>query len=217
MHRMSWPNRITITRIVLIAPFVVALIQLQDPVWGGVARWSALATFALMAVSDGLDGYLARRLHQETALGKFLDPLADKLLILCSVVLLARQETQVPGVKLPAAVAVIAVGKDLTIVTGFCIIYFITSRAYIDARGWGKWCTTVQLLMIISVLLFPNLPAQLRLLPNVLWWAATVLAVAATVQYFHLGRAFIADHESHCRAAPRSESIGDSARHADPH
>ncbi len=195
MYRINWPNRITITRILLIGPFVVSLLNLQDPAWGGYARWGAVAVFALMALSDGLDGFLARRLHQESAAGRFLDPLADKLLILCSVVLLANEETTIHGAKLPSTVAVIAVAKDLIVVLGFCIIYFTTSRTYIDPRGWGKWCTTVQLLTVISILLYPNLPHGLERLPRVLWWTASVLAIATVIQYYQLGRRFIAEHE----------------------
>ena len=58
MYKISWPNRITITRILLIGPFVMALLRLQDPTWGEPARWAAVVVFALMAISDWLDGYL---------------------------------------------------------------------------------------------------------------------------------------------------------------
>jgi len=195
MHKISWPNRITIIRILLVGPFVVMLLHLQEPQWGERARWSALAIFAVMTLSDGLDGYLARRLQEQSAAGRFLDPLADKLVILCSVILLAREGTQVKGALLPPTVAVIAVGKDLIVLLGFCIIYFTTSRAYIDPRGLGKWCTLMQLSMVISVLLSPNLPGILVWLPAVLWWSASLLAIATVVHYFQLGRSFIAEHE----------------------
>lgn len=195
MQRISWPNRISIARILLVGPFVIGLIHLQDAEWASVARWSALVTFALMAISDGLDGYLARRLHQETAVGRFLDPLADKLLILFAFVLLSHEGTHIEGARLPTTVAVIAVGKDLIVVLGFCIIYFTTARTYIDPRRPGKWCTTVQLLTVITVLLYPNLPDRLTFVPPLLWWVASGLAILTIVHYFQLGRAFIAHHE----------------------
>ncbi len=116
MQKISWPNRLTLARILLVGPFVWMLLHLQDPNWHGYARWAALAIFALMAVSDGLDGYLARRLHEESAVGRVLDPLADKLLILASVVLLAREDTSVPGMRLPDIVAIIVISKDIIIV-----------------------------------------------------------------------------------------------------
>lgn len=195
MYKLSWPNRVTMARILLVGPFVVALMHLQDGRWGELARWSAVLVFALMAVSDSLDGYLARRLKAESALGQFLDPLADKLVILCSVILLARPDTGVAGMLLPSTVAVIAVGKDLVIVVGFCLIYIITSRVYIEARPLGKWCTATQLVMIITILLSPNLPGPLKWLPVLLWWAASLLAVAVVVQYFRMGLYFVSGQE----------------------
>lgn len=196
MQKISWPNRLTLTRILLVGPFVLMLLHLQDPAWHEHARRAALVIFALMAFSDGLDGYLARRLHEESAVGRFLDPLADKLLILTSVILLARQDTCVPGMRLPDIVAIIVVGKDIIIVVGFCLIYFMTSRAYIDPRWSGKWCTTLQLAMVIAVLLSPNLPGVLEPLPRLLWWAASALAVITVINYFQIGRRFIAQHEA---------------------
>ncbi len=195
MQKISWPNRLTLSRILLVGPFVLMLLHLQDPAWQGYARWAALGIFALMAVSDALDGYLARRLHEESAVGRFLDPLADKLLILTSVVILAREDTSVPGMRLPDIVAIIVVSKDVIIVIGFCLIYFITSRSYIDPRRPGKWCTTLQLAMVISVLLSPNLPGHVRLLPQVLWWAASIMAVVTVIFYIRLGQQFIGQHE----------------------
>jgi CDP-diacylglycerol--glycerol-3-phosphate 3-phosphatidyltransferase len=196
MYKISWPNRITLSRILLVGPFVVALLNLQDPVWSEHARWFALVVFTLMAVSDGLDGYLARKLNQESMVGRILDPLADKLLILCSVMLLGHEGTNVSGIILPPYVAVIAVSKDLIVLLGFCIIYFVTSVMYIDPQKVGKWCTTFQLSMVIAILLWPNLPPYLSHLPRILWVAASVLALAAIVQYYRIGRSFLAQYEA---------------------
>lgn len=195
MTKVSWPNRVTIIRILLIGPFVIALLNLQDPYWGEIARWSALVIFGLMVVSDGLDGYLARRLGEESAVGLFLDPFADKILILFSVVLLAHEGTHVSGALLPSTVVVIAVGKDLLVVFGFCIIFFTTSQICIEPQRFGKWCTTVQMAMVVAILLFPSFPEPIAFLPKILWWLASVLAIAALVQYFQLGRHLIAQHE----------------------
>ena len=194
MYRISWPNRITLARILLVGPFVVALLHLQD--WGEPARWGALAIFAVMAISDGLDGFLARRLNEESAVGRFLDPLADKILIFCSVILLANEGTHVTGALLPAWVAVVVVGKDLIIVLGFCIIYLGTARTYVEPQATGKWCTLLQLLMVIAVLLSPSLPKPLRLAPTVLWWCASAMALVTIVHYYRMGRQFIAQHEA---------------------
>ncbi len=196
MLHISWPNRLTLARILLIGPFVIALLNLQDARWGVTARWSAVGVFLLMSITDGLDGYLARRLHQETLVGKFLDPVADKLLILFSVVLLAHEGTHVPGALLPATVAVLAVGKDLIVTIGFGIIYLATSRVFIRPVPVGKVCTLVQLCMVIAILISPDLPAALKPLPHVLWWLASLLAAAAIGIYFQVGMRFIAQHEA---------------------
>ncbi len=189
MNQLSWPNRVTLTRILLIAPFVTALLSLRESAW---ARWFALAMFFLMAVSDALDGWLARRLDSHTPLGKFLDPLADKLLVTCAVILLGHHATCVPGKAIPHAVVVVAIGKDLFVVIGFVLVYLVTGQIYIKARQAGKWCTVLQMAMVVSVLLWPELQQLSELLgrlPDVLWWSATVVAVIAAVDYYRLGTA----------------------------
>ncbi len=196
MLALNWPNRITVARILLIGPFVIALLHLREPGWGEFARRSALGVFFLMAVSDGLDGWLARRLRQESMAGRILDPMADKLLILFSMLLLAAEGTAVPGARVPPAVAVIAIGKDIIVTVGFCVVYLTTSRLYIEPRRSGKWCTAAQLAMILAVLLAPDLPRPMAVLPRILWWTATALALAAIVQYYLAGMRFIDAHET---------------------
>lgn len=196
MPYINWPNRLTLLRILLIGPFVIALLNLREPGRLDLARWSALGIFALMAISDGLDGYLARRLHQESLAGKFLDPMADKLLMLFSVVLMAHEGTNVPGARLPPTIAVAAIGKDIIVVMGFCIVYFSTGKILIQPNRIGKWCTVVQLATVLAVLLSPDLRSWGYWLPRVLWWTATVLAVLTIISYYRMARRFIARHEA---------------------
>jgi CDP-diacylglycerol--glycerol-3-phosphate 3-phosphatidyltransferase len=191
MTKLSWPNRITITRILLIAPFVVCLLHLQDPLYAPWPRYAALAIFALMAISDGLDGYLARRLQQRTRLGAFLDPMADKLLITCAMVMLGYAGTSVVGKKIPDIVVVAAIAKDLLVIVGFMIIFFMSGQALVRPRLSGKACTAVQLLTVLSVLLWPDLPPWLTYLPDTLWWLSLVLAVVAALDYVREGGQFL--------------------------
>lgn len=193
MSLLAWPNRITLLRIVLIAPFVVCVLNLNDPEWSDTYRRCAIGVMFLMAISDGLDGWLARRLKCETPLGRFLDPLADKLLMVCSFVLLARPSTGVAGWILPSVVVVAAIGKDLWILVGFVILYLNTSRICICPRRIGKLCTTAQLATILSVLLAPDFPPALAWLPRGLWWLATALALASMIDYYRFGQRFLAD------------------------
>lgn len=187
---LNWPNRITLIRILLIGPLVICMLNLNES-WHGW-RYCALGLFALMALSDALDGFLARRLGEETALGRFLDPLADKLLVTSAVIILAIGDTAVAGFQLPRWVPVIAVGKDLLVVLGFVLIYLTTGKFYIQARIWGKACTLVQLVMVALVLVAPDLPAAAGRVVPVSWWAASALAVIALIDYVRDGNRFAA-------------------------
>lgn len=191
MTKLSWPNRVTITRILLIAPFVVCLLHLQDPYWTPWSRYAALGVFALMAISDGLDGYLARRLQQKTRLGAFLDPMADKILITCAMIMLGYSGTAMPGKRIPPEVVVAAIGKDITIILGFMTIFVLTGQALVKTRLPGKACTAVQLLTVLAVLLWPNMPWWLNRLPDALWWLSLGLAVIATLDYVRVGGNFL--------------------------
>lgn len=191
--RLGWPNRISIGRVLCVAPFVVILLKLHEP-GHGTLRWVAIGLFAVMAASDWLDGYLARRLHDTSPLGAFLDPLADKLLITVAVIILAvrgivddTDPTNLRRLYLPDWVAVSAIGKDLVVCIGFAILRLSTGRIHIHPRRLGKWCTTVQLLTVLSMLVWPSLPPQLDRLPEGLWIAATILAALAALDYIRLG------------------------------
>lgn len=191
--RLGWPNRISIGRVLCVAPFVVILLKLHEP-GHDMLRWIAIGLFAVMAASDWLDGYLARRLNDTSPLGAFLDPLADKLLITAAVIILAvrgivddTDPTNPQRLYLPDWVAVAAIGKDLVVCIGFAILRLSTGRIHIHPRRLGKWCTTVQLLTVLSMLVWPSLPAQLDRLPEGLWIAATILAALAALDYIRLG------------------------------
>lgn len=192
MAWLNWPNRITIARIVLIFPLVICLLNLNAG-WSPMRRVT-FALFVLMALSDGIDGYLARRLKEETPLGRFLDPLADKLLITCAVVILSIDASAVPGFHLPNWVPVIAIGKDLLTVVGFCILFAVTGELFIRPRLWGKACTMVQSWMIAAVLIAPDLPLIVQKAVPVLWWMASALAIVAFVDYVRIGNRFATEH-----------------------
>lgn len=200
MTWLNWPNRITIARIVLVVPLVICLLNLNAdwPHW----RHLALALVLIMALSDGLDGYLARRLREETPLGRFLDPVADKLLIACAAVLLAVEATAVPGFKLPSWVPAIALGKDVLLLIGFALVYATTGEFFIQPRIWGKACTLIQLVLIASCLLGPDLAPVLQRGWPVVYWLASVSAIVAIGDYLRIGNRFAAEH--HAREQERS-------------
>jgi len=131
-------NQITIVRILLIIPFVICMLKVNELECSKGVRYIALAIFLAMCASDVLDGYVARVKKQVTQLGSFLDPLADKLLITCACLLLASEKTAVGGMLLPKPVVVLIIGKDVLLLLGFIIVYFMTSQIRILPLAIGK-------------------------------------------------------------------------------
>ncbi len=200
--RLSWPTRVTIVRILLIAPFVGCMLNTHDPQFSDETRvflrHIAVLLFFLMAVSDALDGYLARHRGQITKLGTFLDPLADKLLITSASLLLVSERGHVDGWQLPSMVVVLIIGKDILITLGFLIVYLITSTVHIVPVWAGKLATALQLSMVIAVLVAPELAAVIpgyRVFARVLWWSAGAAAVLAALIYIRNGTLYIEQYE----------------------
>jgi CDP-diacylglycerol--glycerol-3-phosphate 3-phosphatidyltransferase len=200
--RLSWPTRITLARILLIAPFVDCMLSMHDPHLTAsrqdLVRYVAIGLFFLMAVSDGIDGYLARRRQQITKLGAFLDPLADKLLITSASLLLVSQRGHVGGFLLPMTVVVLIIAKDILITLGFLVVYLITAQTHIVPVLAGKLATALQLTMVIAVLIAPELAAVIpgyRWFVQVLWWSAAGVAVLAALVYIRQGSRYIEQYE----------------------
>jgi cardiolipin synthase len=192
---LNWPNRISLLRLLFVAPYVILLMNQNDPGWGW-ARYAALGIFAAMAVSDALDGYLARKYNARTRLGAILDPMADKAMVIASVVLLSLPMAWVTAAPLAGWVVVIVVAKDLWLILGFLVVYLVTDRFRVRPSVAGKVCTIVQCLMIGLTLLAPDLNAASAGLGT--WtaraasWAAAAACAVAAVSYTLLGLAFIA-------------------------
>jgi cardiolipin synthase (CMP-forming) len=136
---MTLANRITIIRIVLIPVFIVTLLQ-------GLSPWPAVIfTFTIM--TDALDGFIARWRKQTTPLGSFLDPMADKLLMFSSFATAAYLKI------IPLWVFVVILSRDLLIVLGWTVIYFLTGSTEIKPRLLGKLTTIFQMITVWLLLL----------------------------------------------------------------
>jgi cardiolipin synthase len=208
--RLSWPTRITLVRILLIVPFVDCMLNTHNPELSPSAqnllRYLAMAIFVLMALTDAVDGYLARRRGQITKLGTFLDPVADKLLITSASLLLISARGYVEGYLLPVTVVVLIIGKDVLITLGFIVVYLITGQIHIVPVFAGKLATALQLSMVAAVLVAPELAAVIpgyRWFLSVLWWSAAGGAVLAALIYIRNGSRYIEEYE-------RTQSTGSS-------
>jgi len=200
--KLSWPTRITLARILLIVPFIGCMLNTHDPELSqatrNLLRYAAIVIFVSMALSDALDGYLARHRHQITKLGAFLDPLADKLLITSASLLLVSHGGHVEGFQLPITVVVLIIGKDVLITIGFLILYLITSQTHIAPVFAGKLATALQLSMVACILVAPELALVIpgyRWFVRVLWWSAAGMAVLATLIYIRNGSRYIEQYE----------------------
>ncbi len=189
---LNWPNRISLARLLLVGPFIVLLMNQEPWPW---ARHAAAGIFTVMAVSDLVDGLLARRTGTITRLGAILDPLADKALVIFSVVLLSVDTVGAEGYHLPNWVAVAVVGKDLWVIAGTLVVYLVTDRLKVRPTLAGKLSTLGQLLLVGYVLLAADVA---KLSPSAAAygvlagsWAVVALSVFAIVSYTRLGLAFV--------------------------
>ncbi len=182
----------------MIVPFVSCMLKVNNPDIGNAMRHIAIFIFLFMAVSDAVDGYMARRNRQITRLGAFLDPTADKLLITSACLLLISQRGRIGGFPLPSTVVVLIIGKDVILTIGFVILYFMTSKIYAAPVFVGKVATTLQLSMVAGILLGPEfssiLPGWIWFL-RVLWWSAAGTAVLAILIYIRNGIRYIEEYE----------------------
>ena len=167
---MNLPNRLTITRIALV-PVVVILLQFPDPVWQALA----LAAFIAASFTDWLDGYLARKHQTVTNFGKFLDPVADKLLVLSTMIALAGLG------RFPAWVCIVVLFREIA-VDGLRLVAVEQGRV-IAAGKLGKIKTTLQMLAIVAVML-GNWPFGAFPMDQVLMYAAVAMTLWSGVDYF---------------------------------
>ncbi len=155
---MTTANKITIFRILLIPVFVwLTLDYIRDYQHGSTKEWErvlAYVVFAVAAFSDAVDGYIARRYHQKTELGTFLDPLADKALLVSALILLSvRFKDGSPFDQLPLWFPVLVISRDLILLGGTLMIHMLAGRVIARPRLVGKCSTFFQMVTLGWVLL----------------------------------------------------------------
>ncbi|HJC57567.1 MAG TPA: CDP-diacylglycerol--glycerol-3-phosphate 3-phosphatidyltransferase [Candidatus Eisenbergiella intestinipullorum] len=166
---MNLPNKLTILRMIMIVPFVVFMLA---PIGGAAGKWIALALFVIASLTDLLDGKIARKYNLVTTFGKFMDPLADKLLVCSAMICLVEMG------RIPAWIVIIIISREF-IISGFRLVAS-DKGVVIAASWWGKFKTTFQMAMI--VLMIADLPV-LALVTQIVMWIALILTVVSLADY----------------------------------
>lgn len=166
---MNLPNKLTIFRVILIIPFVLFLLT---DIGGAAGRWIALAIFIIASLTDMLDGKIARKYNLVTNFGKFMDPLADKLLVCSALICLVSTE------KIPAWIVIIIIAREF-IISGFRQV--ASDKGVVIAAGyWGKFKTTFQMIMVC--LMIADI-AVLSVFTQIIMWVALALTIISLVDY----------------------------------
>lgn len=176
---MNLPNKLTLTRMIMV-PFFVAVL-LGRP-FGDASDWVALAVFIAASLTDMLDGRIARKYNLITDFGKFMDPLADKVLTCSGMICLIQLG------RIPAWIVCIIVAREFTI-SGFRLIA-AEKGIVIAASWWGKSKTVFQMAMVI--LMLADIP-QLNILTQTVMWIATALTVISLIDYIVKNRNVLKD------------------------
>ena len=166
---MNLPNKLTILRMIMIVPFVVFMLA---PIGGAAGKWIALALFVAASLTDLLDGKIARKYNLVTTFGKFMDPLADKLLVCSALICLVELG------RIPAWIVIIIISREF-IISGFRLVAS-DKGVVIAASWWGKFKTTFQMVMI--VLMIADI-AALSIVTQIVMWIALILTVVSLIDY----------------------------------
>jgi len=166
---MNLPNKLTVLRMIMIVPFV--FFMLTDAA-GDMSKWIALALFVVASLTDLLDGHIARKYNLVTNFGKFMDPLADKLLVCAAMICLVEND------KIPSWVVIVIISREF-IISGFRLIAS-DNGIVIAASYWGKFKTVFQMIMI--VLMIADI-AAIQIVTQIVMWIALVLTVISLIDY----------------------------------
>ena len=169
---LTIPNIITLARILLTPLFIIFLIQ---------GRYhKALLIFLLAGLSDLADGLVARRWHQKSPLGAYLDPLADKLLMSSSFVTLSIAHL------IPSWLTVVVISRDLTVGLGVVVLRLADLPVTMAPTWWGKWTTTLQIVTILMVLVEKIWYVPYFVLTGTFWLTGGITAICG-IHYVFIG------------------------------
>lgn len=172
---MNLPNKLTVLRVIMVPFFVFFMLT---GVGGAANKWIALIIFCVASLTDMLDGKIARARNLVTNFGKFMDPLADKLLVCSAMICL------IPSGKLPTAIVIVIIAREF-IISGFRLVAS-DNGIVIAANYWGKFKTVSQMAMII--VLIADLGGVFDLIGQILIWLALALTIISLIDYVWTNR-----------------------------
>ena len=167
---MNLPNKLTILRVILIPFFVVFMLF---DITGVADKWIALVIFCVASLTDMLDGKIARKYNLVTNFGKFMDPLADKLLVCTALICLTSMN------RLNVIVVLVIIAREF-IISGFRLVAS-DNGIVIAASYWGKFKTVSQMALIIVLIM--DLGGVWNVVGTVLTWVALLLTVVSLIDY----------------------------------
>ena len=167
---MNLPNKLTVLRIIMVLCFVFFMLTNAG---GAANKWIALVIFCVASLTDMLDGKIARARGLVTNFGKFMDPLADKLLVCSAMICL------IPLGKLTAWFVIVIIAREF-IISGFRLVAS-DNGIVIAASYWGKFKTVSQMFMVIVMIM--DLGGVFDVIGTVLMWAALILTIVSLIDY----------------------------------
>ena len=165
---MNLPNKLTLLRVIMIPFFLIFLLLDITP----YDKWIALAIFVIASLTDLADGKIARKYNLITNFGKFMDPLADKLLVCSAMIAIIELE------RIPAWIVIVIIAREF-IISGFRLVAS-DNGVVIAASYWGKFKTTFQMIMVI--LMIVDIP-QLQIVTTIIMYIALVLTIVSLIDY----------------------------------
>ena len=180
---MNLPNKLTLFRVILIPFFVFFLLA---PYFEGYGNYIAVAIFIVASITDFLDGKIARKYHLVTNFGKFMDPLADKLLVSSALICLVALN------KIPAWIVIVIIAREF-IISGFRLVA-ADNGVVIAASYWGKLKTAFQMVTVIVLIL--NIPGKVfAVIGTVLIYISLVLTVISLIDYIAKNKDVLKDQK----------------------
>jgi len=186
---MTTANKVTIGRILLVPFFIASVIYYVRTGLEGY-RWIAIGCFAVAAISDGIDGFIARRFNQWSELGTILDPLADKLLLVSGIVLLSfPNDGRLP--RIPIWLTVTILSRDVLLLIGYWVVHFIAGGMKVKPHFLGKVATVLQMAAVLWALFKWNAEWHFNICLG-----AAALTTASGLIYLFVWMRLVAKHPS---------------------